>query len=52
MPRLRADGETWPFCRRARAPGPGLKYKAALSIAYGASLRAGEVVKGRAAPPP
>jgi integrase/recombinase XerD len=25
------------------APGPGLKYKAALSIAYGAGLRAGEV---------
>jgi len=28
------------------APGPGLKYKAALSIAYGAGLRAGEVVMG------
>lgn len=26
------------------APGPGLKYKAALSIAYGAGLRASEVV--------
>jgi site-specific recombinase XerD len=26
------------------APGPGLKYKAALSIAYGAGLRVGEVV--------
>jgi integrase/recombinase XerD len=26
------------------APGPGLKYKAALSIAYGAGLRCGEVV--------
>ena len=26
------------------APGPGLKYKAALSIAYGAGLRGGEVV--------
>jgi integrase/recombinase XerD len=25
-------------------PGPGLKYKAARSIAYGAGLRAGEVV--------
>ena len=25
-------------------PGPGLKYKAALSIAYGAGLRGGEVV--------
>src|SRR5262249_61844355 len=25
-------------------PGPGLKYKAALSIAYGAGLRAGEIV--------
>jgi integrase len=25
-------------------PGPGLKYKAALSVAYGAGLRAGEVV--------
>src|SRR5690606_16220732 len=25
------------------APGPGLKYKAALSIAYGAGLRGGEV---------
>jgi integrase/recombinase XerD len=26
------------------APGPGLKYKAALSVAYGADLRCGEVV--------
>jgi integrase/recombinase XerD len=26
------------------APGPGLKYKAALSIAYGAGLRGGEIV--------
>src|SRR5687768_7307892 len=26
------------------APGPGLKYKAALSVAYGAGLRCGEVV--------
>src|SRR2546423_14355390 len=26
------------------APGPGLKYKAALSIAYGAGLRGAEVV--------
>jgi integrase/recombinase XerD len=26
------------------APGPGLKYTAALSVAYGAGLRAGEVV--------
>jgi integrase/recombinase XerD len=26
------------------APGPGLKYKAVLSVAYGAGLRAGEVV--------
>jgi site-specific recombinase XerD len=26
------------------APGPGLKYKAALSVAYGAGLRASEVV--------
>jgi site-specific recombinase XerD len=26
------------------APGPGLKYKAALSIAYGAGLRVGEIV--------
>jgi integrase len=26
------------------APGPGLKYKAALGIAYGAGLRGGEVV--------
>lgn len=26
------------------APGPGLKYMAALSIAYGAGLRGGEVV--------
>src|SRR5258708_5216110 len=25
------------------APGPGLKYKAALSVAYGAGLRASEV---------
>jgi len=25
------------------APGPGLKYKAALSVAYGAGLRGGEV---------
>ena len=28
----------------AAAPGPGLKYKTALSIAYGAGLRGGEVV--------
>jgi integrase/recombinase XerD len=27
----------------AAAPGPGLKYKAALSVAYGAGLRGGEV---------
>ena len=27
----------------AAAPGPGLKYKAALSVAYGAGLRASEV---------
>lgn len=26
------------------APGPGLKYKAALSVAYGAGLRGGEIV--------
>ena len=26
------------------APGPGLKYKAALSIAYGAGMRVGEIV--------
>ena len=26
------------------APGPGLKYRAAFSVAYGAGLRAGEVV--------
>src|SRR5580700_2753347 len=26
------------------APGPGLKYKAALGLAYGAGLRGGEVV--------
>ena len=26
------------------APGPGLKYKAALGIAYGAGLRGGEIV--------
>ena len=26
------------------APGPGLKFKAALSIAYGAGLRGGEIV--------
>ena len=26
------------------APGPGLKYKAAFSLAYGAGLRASEVV--------
>jgi site-specific recombinase XerD len=31
------------------APGPGLKYKAALSIAYGAGLRGGEVVMLRVA---
>lgn len=31
------------------APGPGLKYKAALSVAYGAGLRAGEVVMLRVA---
>jgi integrase/recombinase XerD len=30
------------------APGPGLKYKAALSVAYGAGLRCGEVVMLRA----
>ena len=30
-------------------PGPGLKYKAALSIAYGAGLRGGEVVMLRVA---
>jgi len=29
------------------APGPGLKYKAALSLAYGAGLRGGEVVNLR-----
>lgn len=29
------------------APGPGLKYKAALSLAYGAGLRGGEVVSLR-----
>src|SRR4029077_6570724 len=29
------------------APGPGLKYKAALGIAYGAGLRGGEVVRLR-----
>ena len=29
------------------APGPGLKYKAALSVAYGAGLRGGEVVMPR-----
>ena len=29
------------------APGPGLKYKAALSVAYGAGLRGGEVVRLR-----
>ena len=31
------------------APGPGLKYKAALSVAYGAGLRGSEVVMLRAA---
>lgn len=31
------------------APGPGLKYKAALSVAYGAGLRGGEVVMLRVA---
>ncbi len=31
------------------APGPGLKYKAALGVAYGAGLRGGEVVMLRVA---
>jgi integrase/recombinase XerD len=31
-------------CLLEAAPGPGLKYKAALSVAYGAGLRAAEVV--------
>lgn len=31
------------------APGPGLKYKAALSVAYGSGLRGGEVVMLRVA---
>jgi hypothetical protein len=29
------------------APSPGLKYNAALSIAYGAGVRAGEVMMRR-----
>jgi site-specific recombinase XerD len=33
----------------AAAPGPGLKYKAALSVAYGAGLRGGEIAMLRVA---
>ena len=42
LPRVLSPEEV---CRLLEAaPGPGLKYKAALSIAYGAGLRAGEVM--------
>jgi integrase len=42
LPRVLSPEEVGRFLEAA--PGPGLKYKAALSIAYGAGLRAGEVV--------
>jgi len=42
LPRVLAPEEVGRLLEAA--PGPGLKYKAALSIAYGAGLRAGEVV--------
>lgn len=43
LPRILAPEEVARLLEAA-APGPGLKYKAALSIAYGAGLRSGEVV--------
>jgi len=42
LPRILAPEEVGRLLEAA--PGPGLKYKAALSIAYGAGLRGGEVV--------
>jgi site-specific recombinase XerD len=42
LPRILAPEEVARLLEAA--PGPGLKYKAALSIAYGAGLRGGEVV--------
>ena len=42
LPRVLAPEEVGRLLEAA--PGPGLKYKAALSIAYGAGLRGGEVV--------
>jgi integrase/recombinase XerD len=42
LPRVLAPEEVGRLLEAA--PGPGLKYKAALSIAYGAGLRVGEVV--------
>ncbi len=45
LPRVLTPGEDVGRLLEARAPGP--KYKAALSVAYGAGLRAMEVVKLR-----
>ena len=42
LPRILRPGDVSRLLEAA--PGPGLKYKAALSIAYGAGLRGGEVV--------
>ena len=42
LPRILSAGDVSRLLEAA--PGPGLKYKAALSIAYGAGLRGGEVV--------
>jgi site-specific recombinase XerD len=42
LPRVLSAGEVGRLIEAA--PGPGLKYKAALSVAYGAGLRACEVV--------
>jgi site-specific recombinase XerD len=42
LPRILAPEEVAQLLEAA--PGPGLKYKAALSVAYGAGLRASEVV--------
>src|SRR5262249_32822455 len=41
LPRVLSPDEV--TCLLEAAPGPGLKYKAALSIAYGAGLRGGEI---------
>ena len=45
LPRVLTPGEVARLLEAA--PGPGLKYKAALSVAYGAGLRGGEVVRLR-----